>query len=258
MISVDPAAPSHSGAVIHWLGSGTVPSTLQLLHTDNPTVALSVIVGDGRDAGHVLAARRIADALQPGNMCLAVMAGVAPEHEGALIEALGKRCDAMVTAAHGELAAVVNALTGAILSPLAAGHPWCFDWNDMREICSGASAPAAARVFLGRARGEDAVCALMERWTAARVPGPRKLLVCVGLPSIARMAVHHAAMRALASAGFSGGLVGSGIALDSTLAPDEAALTIVDFGAAPLRPVVSTNGIAQVAMEDLPRFLRHR
>lgn len=258
MISVGPAASLYPGAVIHWLGSGTVPSTVQLLHTDNPTVALSVIVGDSRDAGHVLAARRIADALQPGTMCLTVMAGAAPEQEGTLIKALGNRCDAMVTAAHGELAAIVNALTGAIMSPLAAGHPWCFDWNDMREICSGSSAPAAARVFIGRARGENAVCELMERWTVASVAGPRKLLVCVGIPSIALIAVHHAVMQALASAGSAGGPAGSGIALDSTLAPDEVALTIIDFGAAPLRPVVSTNGIAQVAMEDLPRFLRYR
>lgn len=201
----------------------------------------------------------MATAREARSVCLVVMVCSGAEQELALVETLGTRCDAVVAVApNADLAASAEALCRAILSPMAAGHPWCFDWNDMRELCTQMPGTAPARIFAARERGARAVEELTGTWHANAAASPRKLLVGVGLPLTVLTARHHEIMQALACTEPGAGVVGSGILFDAALLPDEVALTIIDFGPAPLRQPDAVADISdRGAISGLPEFL-HR
>lgn len=225
-----------------------------------PYGSITVVVGNGCCPEQVRRASNIALRRNPESLYLAVLATDSATDEQAAVAHISASFDAVVVALPGDVAAAASAVIEAILAPVAAEHPWCFDWNDMREICcSVASEREPARVYIDTMRGQDAGPRFAANWLKRRdSSGPRKLLILISVPAIDQLQQHHRILRTLADAGATVGVVGSGVAVDRALASDEVALTIVDFGSAPESK--TSAWIARTDLVDsldLPAFLRH-
>lgn len=93
-----------------------------------------MVVGNGRCPEQVRRANNIALRRNSESLYLAVLATDSATDEQAAVAHISASFDAVVVALPGDVAAAASAVIEAILTPVAAEHPWCFDWNDMREI----------------------------------------------------------------------------------------------------------------------------
>lgn len=256
MIRSAPGAPVFPGVRIHWLDDKPQQSRTEVLATTHSEVSLSVIVGDGASREQLGAALDIARTRQPETLCLLVMAARDSDEERRLAGALHGHCNALLVSAPGAQSDTARTLVQAIMTPLADEHPWCFDWNDMRDICTIGQAGHVARMFQAVGRGPDAASALVAQWSLAQAASaPLKLLVMASLRGPDQMHQHHEIRRGLANRGVLGDLLGFVARFDDALESGEVALTVVSFGP----PDLSGTGVraTQAAIQrDLPSFLR--
>lgn len=256
MIRSAPDAPVFPEVRIHWLAHTPRQTWTEVLETTHSEVALSVIVGDGSSTEQVGAAVDIARTCAPETLCLLVMAARGGDDERRLADAVRGHCNALVVSAPGAQADTARALVQAIMTPLADEHPWCFDWNDMRHLCTLGRAGEVARMFRAVGRGPDVARDLVAQWSLAQgASRPLKLLVMGGLRGPDQMHLHHELRRILANRGVPGDLLGFAVQFDDALGPGEVALTILSFGP----PDVSDGGapaMPAAIAPDLPLFLR--
>lgn len=251
MYRVEPGSPAYPSIHVHRLDAAGLART-ETLCSANPDVSLHLAIGDGRLRAHLDRAAALLGERTGPTLALALMACDTEDEERQALDAMRGRADALVLTTPDALDAKADALLRAILAPVAPEHPWCFDWNDMRALCTGGEHAARLAVV----RGSDAAAAVDAclRLGGAEPARPARMLLHVALAGHEGMALHFAALRRLQAGVASDSLIGTGISFDPDLAADELVVTLAVFGQPPPRGATSRTRTTTPA--DLPAFLR--